>query len=238
MYGQHTQLQLLDFVQGSLGQRPIFGDSSHNHGFLHRLDVPSSGLILAAESYEAWYDLQVQLYAGGIRREYTALCRGWIPKSLREVRAQQREGVKQPTTSGGRGKPSITRLKVLERLWVKMALSKLSVEISTGRKHQIRSHFAHVGHPTVRDALYTSTSTFEADMPLCARNWLHRHKLHFQDACGTLHAVACPLPNDLIAQQKYHGFLDGGVLELLVSNILLKCPAAEVDCGGPFKRRI
>ena len=203
VYGQHTkvtQLQLVDFVQATLGARPIFRDAQHNCGFLHRLDVPSSGLILVAETYQAWYDLQVQLYAGEVCREYRVLCHGWIPESLSAVHAQQREGVKQPTTSGGRGKSSITRLKVLERFWHNVSLSKLSVEISTGRKHQIRSHFAHVGHPTVHDGLYTSTSTFKDDQRLCSRNWLHRHKLSFRDAEGVLHAVACPLPRDLISE--------------------------------------
>lgn len=35
-----------------------------NRGFLHRLDVPSSGLILAAKSFESYYDLQVPLWNG------------------------------------------------------------------------------------------------------------------------------------------------------------------------------
>ena len=36
----------------ALGQRPIFANVAHNRGFLHRLDIPSSGLILAATTFE------------------------------------------------------------------------------------------------------------------------------------------------------------------------------------------
>ncbi|CAE7202513.1 TBCK [Symbiodinium necroappetens] len=48
---------------------PILHDEEHEHGFLHRLDVPSSGLILAAKSFECYYDLQVQLVTGQILRD-------------------------------------------------------------------------------------------------------------------------------------------------------------------------
>eukprot|EP00435_Cladocopium_sp_Y103_P053406 s256_g17.t1 len=62
--------------------RPVLlkppGDVEHNYGFLHRLDVPSSGLILLARSYEAFYDLQLQLYSGLMVREYTVLCHGCL----------------------------------------------------------------------------------------------------------------------------------------------------------------
>jgi len=37
---------------------PVADDVQHHHGFLHRLDVPSSGLILVAKTYSAYYDLQ------------------------------------------------------------------------------------------------------------------------------------------------------------------------------------
>eukprot|EP00439_Symbiodinium_sp_Y106_P082230 s129_g21.t1 len=202
VYGWHTKLQLADFVRSTLGVKPIFEDAEHNYGFLHRLDVPSSGLILLAKTYEAWYDLQVQLYAGEIGREYRVLCHGWVPSSRREIRARVREGVLETTKSGGRGKESITKLKVLKRLGPgglgrHVAITQLSVEILTGRKHQIRSHFAYIGHPTIRDGLYSSASTFKADLVFCARNWLHRHRLSFKDAEGLRHDVCCPLPSDL-----------------------------------------
>ncbi|CAE7904851.1 unnamed protein product, partial [Symbiodinium necroappetens] len=63
---------------------PIFEDPGHYHGFLHRLDVPSSGLILVATSYEAYYDLQVQLHSGQVQRDYTVLHHGRLPVSVNQ----------------------------------------------------------------------------------------------------------------------------------------------------------
>ena len=79
VYGGHVESQLSDFVKASFGNAPIFYDVQHNFGFLHRLDVPSSGLILVAKTYEAFYDMQVQLHAGEMHRDYTVLCHGRLP---------------------------------------------------------------------------------------------------------------------------------------------------------------
>eukprot|EP00439_Symbiodinium_sp_Y106_P023961 s5821_g2.t3 len=65
---------LSEFVQ-DLGC-PIFRDAEHGFGFLHRLDTPSSGLILTAKSFEAFYDLKLQLNTGAIVRDYVVLCHG------------------------------------------------------------------------------------------------------------------------------------------------------------------
>eukprot|EP00401_Gymnodinium_catenatum_P025430 CAMPEP_0117473352 /NCGR_PEP_ID=MMETSP0784-20121206/8729_1 /TAXON_ID=39447 /ORGANISM="" /LENGTH=798 /DNA_ID=CAMNT_0005267553 /DNA_START=84 /DNA_END=2480 /DNA_ORIENTATION=+ len=53
----------------SPSQWPIVHDATHELGFLHRLDVPGSGLILVAKSYEAYYDLQLQLSTGEMARD-------------------------------------------------------------------------------------------------------------------------------------------------------------------------
>ena len=45
-------------IQAEMPLGPVADDVQHHHGFLHRLDVPSSGLILMAKTYSAYYDLQ------------------------------------------------------------------------------------------------------------------------------------------------------------------------------------
>merc|ERR1719198_1949977 len=72
---------LLSFVQAFLSplKHSICIDAEHNCGFIHRLDVPCSGLILVAKTYEAYYDLVVQLNAGKIIRDYIVLCHEWVP---------------------------------------------------------------------------------------------------------------------------------------------------------------
>ncbi|CAE7633443.1 EMB2654 [Symbiodinium sp. CCMP2456] len=198
VYGAHTALQLSSFAALHFGRLRILDDDSHNSGFLHRLDVPSSGLIMMAKSYAAFYDLQLQLHLGTFGREYTSLVHGWLAKSLSTVTAKVQSGTKGPTTSGGRGKWSQTRLRRMGYLWHPVGtLTRLLLQIVTGRKHQIRSHMAYIGHPTVRDGLYTSNVTFQEDAALCDRNWLHRHLLSFRDRAGKFHEIHSPLPQDL-----------------------------------------
>eukprot|EP00913_Durusdinium_trenchii_P031124 g29146.t1 len=69
VHDANAELQLASFMEAMFGKLPILRDEAHEHGFLHRLDVPSSGLILAAKSFEAYYDLQVQLVTRRVPRE-------------------------------------------------------------------------------------------------------------------------------------------------------------------------
>lgn len=78
-------------------------DTGHNRGFLHRLDVPNSGLLLVATSYGAYYDLQLQLAAGHLGRDYLVLVHG--SAALRNLQARvSRRGDR--SVAGGRGRPS------------------------------------------------------------------------------------------------------------------------------------
>ena len=171
---------------------PILMDKSCSHGFLHRLDVPSSGLILAAKTYEAFYNLQVQLAGGHVLRDYTTLCHGWllnrssIDAPVSWV-SQQDEAETAPSsylTLSGQGKYSETgplMTKLLLQLCPLSSASLILVRIRTGRRHQIRSHFSHVGHPLFCDGKYTAQPTFLRDLLWCPRNFLHRHHLAFKD---------------------------------------------------------
>ena len=198
VYGQHVKLQLSAFVVGVFGHRPILEDPDHNYGFLHRLDVPSSGLILIAKTYEAFYDLQVQLHAGEVGRDYAVLCHGWLPRSVTRISASTVCLTDAPTVAGGRGRWSVTKLLFSQhRSMNQSALTHALLSIVTGRKHQIRCHMAHVGHPIVRDKMYASLYTFREDAALCMRNWLHRFRLSFVDARGMACEVKVELPQDL-----------------------------------------
>ncbi|CAE8588868.1 unnamed protein product [Polarella glacialis] len=164
-------------------QWPILSDDSHFRGFLHRLDVPSSGLLLVAKSYEAYYDLRLQLDTGTLVRDYVVLCHGWMDPKRREVRAPVHWCTNgRPTASSVTmsGRNSRTFLKVLcFSLLSGSALSLLAIRIATGRRHQIRLHTAHIGHPTVCDGKYSGPETYLSDHAWCPRNFLHRYRLAF-----------------------------------------------------------
>eukprot|EP00438_Fugacium_kawagutii_P009380 Skav231286 [mRNA] locus=scaffold161:174836:179939:+ [translate_table: standard] len=186
---------------------PIFHDVSHCCGFIQRLDVPGSGLILAAKTYQAFYDLQFQQMSGRIRREYVVLCHGWMPKAHQMVEYSIRAQETLPSRIGS-GKPSATELKQIAccfRRTTGQTFSLILVRIFTGRTHQIREsgwqpsevHTAHLGHPTVCDGKYTSAVTFEQDCGWCPRNFLHRYRLVFADGNGQQVEVTEGLPLDL-----------------------------------------
>ena len=223
-----TRQQLSCFVRGMFPSRqfPIFGDSSHQHGFLHRLDLPSSGLIIAAKTYRAFYHLMLQLHSGAIQRDYIVLCHGWVFPGSQRIEAgivwSKFAGSDQPSMTAGEpnaGKPAVTNLRVQAHLLRgEQRLSLVAIRISTGRRHQIRAHMAHIGHPVVCDAKYGGLSDeitevtessekqqllgrakqFLEDKQWCPRNFLHRYRLEFFGARGAAPIqVGAPLPRDL-----------------------------------------
>ena len=134
---QNIVSNLPRYVQ-SLGHRAIAFDPDHNFGVLHRLDVPSSGLVLAAKTYKAYYDLKLQLCVGSVTRDYVVLCDGWMPPELREITARV-YWIKDDNLQSRierEGKPARTYLKVLahaRRGTGKFSL--VSVRIVAGRRH-------------------------------------------------------------------------------------------------------
>ncbi|CAL1145296.1 unnamed protein product [Cladocopium goreaui] len=105
-----------------------------------------------------------------------------------------------PSSVRRHGKPARTFLKVLSHLVHQPggdSYSLVEVSIDTGRRHQIRSHLAFIGHPLVGDAKYSSSATFQSDHTLCNRNFLHRVRLSFLDVEGKPVEVADALPPDL-----------------------------------------
>ena len=150
-------------------QRPILGRPDHQRGFLHRLDVPSSGLILTATSFETFYDLKFQLATGLLTRAYIILCHGLLNFSRTRIRSpinwlsygpeSNRRSLVQDS-----GRPSQTRTKSLARAFHgQRAFTLVRVQIMTGRRHQIRVHSCYIGHPTLTDGKYTSRSTYAED---------------------------------------------------------------------------
>ena len=154
----------------------------HQRGFLHRLDVPSSGLILVATSYTAYYDLRLQLSTGMISREYIALCHGLLRNRQVTAPVFWRKGFADASSVRPEGRPAISDLELMAKyLGFNRGFSLVRILIGTGRRHQIRVHTAHVGNPIVCDSKYAVWTTFEEDLTWCPRNFLHRHQLSFQE---------------------------------------------------------
>jgi 23S rRNA pseudouridine1911/1915/1917 synthase len=141
----HTLQNALLGWDASLGRLP-------RAGLIHRLDKDTSGLLVVARTPEAQTSLSRQLMARTMSREYLAACvgvmtgGGTIDAPIGRNRSDRlRMAVRES------GRPAVTHYRVLERF---RAHTYLSVQLETGRTHQIRLHLSHQKYPIVGDPVY------------------------------------------------------------------------------------
>ncbi|RLA29392.1 MAG: 23S rRNA pseudouridine(1911/1915/1917) synthase RluD [Gammaproteobacteria bacterium] len=121
-------------------------------GIIHRLDKETSGLLLVGKNLEAHTALVRKLADRDISRHYLAVCNGVLTgggKIDAPIARHPTERVKMSVQS--KGKPAITHYRVLQRF---AAHTYISVQLETGRTHQIRVHFAHRRNALVGDQVY------------------------------------------------------------------------------------
>ena len=140
---------LTDRVRVSLARQGV----AANPQAVQRLDVDTTGLVLfsLAEEFQPAFDALVAGHA--MRKRYLAVVEGSFPAGVLRLDAplgRDRHDARRMRVSP-RGKPALTLVTVLAR---RGGRSLLLLELGTGRRHQIRVHLAHAGHPIVGDALY------------------------------------------------------------------------------------
>ena len=153
---------LSEFLRAEFPSHSLPFLADFQYGFIHRLDVPSSGLILAGKTFEGLYSLRMQINTFSISREYLVLCDGVASASLIECRlpidvvARRSLAVLPSSESSDSGRAALTWFRFLAHF--RSECSLVSIRIHTGRNHQIRTHLLRAGHPTVVDGRYTCLS--------------------------------------------------------------------------------
>ena len=172
-------------------------------GIVHRLDRDTSGLILVAKSEKARRALQRQFKERQVHKAYLALLDGHLQPAWGRIEApvgrdpQHRQ--RMAVLAGGR--EAATEYHVLEQFAHQVGLAAgdytlVEAEPVTGRTHQIRVHFASIGHPIVGDEVYSRRKT---SLPV-PRQFLHARRLGFKHpSTGQRLELEVPLPPDLEA---------------------------------------
>lgn len=123
-------------------------------GIVHRLDKDTSGLIMVAKNDKAHQFLSKQIQERTVTKKYTTLLRGHLTPKNGSIEAPltKPHGKKIVEISNKKtAKYALTHYEVLEYI---EDYSLVEVEIITGRTHQIRVHFASIGHPVCGDETY------------------------------------------------------------------------------------
>lgn len=127
-------------------------DALPRAGLVHRLDKDTSGLLLIARSAPVQQSLIDMLSERRISREYQAVCRGVLTAGGTIDEPIDRHPVdRKKMAVRSEGRNAVTHYRIIERF---RANTQVKVKLETGRTHQIRVHFAHLGNPLIGDAVY------------------------------------------------------------------------------------
>jgi 23S rRNA pseudouridine1911/1915/1917 synthase len=180
------------------------GKEEGRSGLVHRLDKDTSGLLLAAKTPEAFAFLKAEFQERRVRKIYTALAYGKVEPSEGEVdlligRNPQdpcRQTAFRPGPSAPKSaRPARTLYRTLRAF---PGFTLLSVELKTGRMHQIRVHLKALGHPVAGDPKYAPQSLLQKT-PELERQFLHASELEIRLPSGKMGRFTSPLPSDLAA---------------------------------------
>jgi 23S rRNA pseudouridine1911/1915/1917 synthase len=186
----HKGETLVDLMEGIAG-----GGEGARPGIVHRLDKNTSGLMLVARNEESHRELARMVKSREVLREYTALVEGHLGSRTGEIDAplgrHRRQRTKRAVKGAG-SREARTHFEVIEAL---PADTLLHARLDTGRTHQIRVHFAAIGHPVAGDPEYGSRGRHGLE-----RQFLHASRLELpHPRTGERLTFTSELPADLEA---------------------------------------
>ncbi|HKO38217.1 MAG TPA: RluA family pseudouridine synthase [Solirubrobacterales bacterium] len=187
----HTGPTLVDQLAEILGG----GGDPARPGIVHRLDKDTSGLLVVARDDETHAALQQLVREREVERVYLALAGGRLASRTGTIDAPIGRSARQRhrmAVSGAASRQARTHFTVLELL---PRETYLEARLETGRTHQIRAHFAAIGHPLTGDPTYGGAARYGL-----RRQFLHAHRLAFRHPrTGERLEFSSPLPDDLVA---------------------------------------
>jgi 23S rRNA pseudouridine1911/1915/1917 synthase len=128
-------------------------------GIVHRLDKDTSGCLVVAKNDATHLALSEQFADRSTNKKYLAILCGELPRESGEIHAaiaRHASHRKRMAVSQGAGREAWTSYRVAERL---LYSTLVEADLHTGRTHQIRVHFQHIGFPIAGDDTYGAKQT-------------------------------------------------------------------------------
>ena len=171
-------------------------------GIVHRIDKMTSGLLVVAKNDLAHERLARQFADHSAHRSYIALVAGNLKQDSGTVDAPigRHPTDRKRMAVVDNGRRAVTHYRVLYRFSV---VTVLSLELETGRTHQIRVHMAYIHHPVVGDQVYSNGKN---DLGMGGQA-LHGWRLRLtHPATGERMTFTAPLPEDMQRALKRLGY--------------------------------
>jgi len=218
------QNAVLYHLQNNAGE----SDPESKPYLVHRIDKDTSGILLIAKNELAQTKLAKQFFDHTINRTYVALVWGNLKNDKGTITGNIGRDVRNRLVmtiydDEERGRHAVTHFQVLERFGY---VTLVACQLETGRTHQIRVHFKHIGHPLFNDESYggdrilkgTTFSKYKQFVENCflilPRQALHAKSLGFiHPSTGKYISFDSELPDDLRSViekwSNYHSNLSG-----------------------------
>ena len=160
---------------------------------VNRLDKDTSGIVIIAKCEYIQEQISKQMQQNIFKKEYLALVNGNLEltedfKTINSPIKRKADSIIERVVSED-GEKAITKYKVIKNF---NGYSEVKIQLLTGRTHQIRVHFASVGHPILGDSLYGEET-----------NLINRQALHAKKICF-IHPIShekikveAPIPKDI-----------------------------------------
>lgn len=155
-YGNYTGT-LLNAIVYHFDSLPQRDDYFGRPGLVHRLDKHTTGILVIAKTETALTSLAQQFHDRTSERVYHALVWGDVEEEEGTIRGnigrskKNRKVFQVYDDDEEYGKHAVTHYKVIERF---RYVTLVECRLETGRTHQIRVHFKHIGHPLFHDLEY------------------------------------------------------------------------------------
>lgn len=123
-------------------------------GIVHRIDKDTSGLLVVAKNDQAHQKIALQIKGHSVIRSYRAIVHGILSEPSGTIKApigRDPKDRKKMAVVFKNAKEAVTHYHVRERF---SQFTEIQAMLETGRTHQIRVHFAYIGHPVLGDPLY------------------------------------------------------------------------------------